>query len=105
MACCEARSHMPQWRHISTCHTTQFALTSLEKRQQMVKIKCFIRFQFQIQFRFGALGFVLGLVGAHFSPPLLLFVVTSVVVVLVVVGLSVLAFSVSVTVTVSVAGF
>lgn len=73
----------------------------------MVKIKCFIRFQFQIQFRFGALGFVLGLVGAHFSPPLLLllFVVTSVVVAVVVVGLSVLAFSVSVTVTVSVAGF
>lgn len=75
----------------------------------MVKIKCFIRFQFQIQFRFGAFGFVLGLVGAHFSPPLLLlllFVVDCVVVVVaVVVGLSVLAFSVSVTVTVSVAGF
>lgn len=77
----------------------------------MVKIKCFIRFQFQIQFRFGAFGFVLGLVGAHFSPPLLLlllllFVVDCVVVVVaVVVGFSVLAFSVSVTVTVSVAGF
>lgn len=69
----------------------------------MVKIKCFIRFQFQIQFRFGAFGFVLGLVGAHFSPPLLLLLLF--VVARVVVGLSVLAFSVSVTVTVSVAGF
>lgn len=70
----------------------------------MVKIKCFIRFQFQIQFRFGAFGFVLGLVGAHFSPPLLLLLLLFVVA-RVVVGLSVLAFSVSVTVTVSVAGF
>lgn len=32
----------------------------------MVKIKCFIRFQFQIQFRFGAFGFVIGLVGVYF---------------------------------------
>lgn len=71
----------------------------------MVKIKCFIRFQFQIQFRFGAFGFVLGLVGAHFSPPLLLLLLLLFVVARVVVGLSVLAFSVSVTVTVSVAGF
>lgn len=71
----------------------------------MVKIKCFIRFQFQIQFRFGAFGFVLGLVGAHFSPPLLLLLLLLFVVDCVVVGLSVLAFSVSVTVTVSVAGF
>lgn len=70
----------------------------------MVKIKCFIRFQFQIQFRFGAFGFVLGLVGAHFSPPLLLLLLLFVVA-RVVVGFSVLAFSVSVTVTVSVAGF
>lgn len=69
----------------------------------MVKIKCFIRFQFQIQFRFGAFGFVLGLVGAHFSPLLLLLLLF--VVDCVVVGLSVLAFLVSVTVTVSVAGF
>lgn len=72
----------------------------------MVEIKCFIRFQFQIQFRFGAFGFVLGLVGAHFSPPLLLLLLLLLFVVdCVVVGLSVLAFSVSVTVTVSVAGF
>lgn len=71
----------------------------------MVKIKCFIRFQFQIQFRFGAFGFVLGLVGAHFSPPLLLLLLLLFVVARVVVELSVLAFSVSATVTVSVAGF
>lgn len=100
----ERHKAMPQWRHISTCHTTQFALTSFEEaangKNQMfysvsVSNSVSVR-RVWVRYRFSwGLLFLL----------LFLFVVACVVVVVVVVGFSVLAFSVSVTVTVSVSGF
>lgn len=104
----ERHEAMPQWRHISTCHTTQFALTSFEeaangKNQMFYSVsvsnsvsvrRVWVRYRFS----WGLLFLLLFLF-------VVACVVACVVVVVVVVGFSVLAFSVSVTVTVSVSGF